>query len=288
MLSPVLDHVVINARDRFDETATIYERLGFALTSLGRHTLGSINRLAVFATDYLEILGIDPAATTPRLELMRTPVGLNGLVFASTDADALYSAMHDRGAPVEPPLAFSRPVALPAGAAEARFRVVRVTPEAAPYGRVYFCEHLTPELVWRDEWRRHPNGVHSIERMVIATPEPDETARLYRRLFGDAALLPCAGGWTIGMGGARLDLLDPTQVAAELGETPDRAGMAALTFVTASLAATRHALAGASVRPSIDTETRVVIPAACAFGVVLEFVAGLHIIPPGQTFTWRP
>src|ERR1700693_946839 len=89
MIAAVLDHVVVNARDRFDAAALCYRRLGFALTPHGRHTLGSVNRLAVFARDYLELVGVDPAAAAPRAELLRTPVGLNGLVFATEDADAL-------------------------------------------------------------------------------------------------------------------------------------------------------------------------------------------------------
>jgi catechol 2,3-dioxygenase-like lactoylglutathione lyase family enzyme len=279
--SPVLDHVVINVRDRFDEGAGIYERLGFDLTPLGRHTLGSMNRLAVFDKDYLELLGIDPEAAALRVELLRTPMGLNGLglnglVFAAADADALHRDLAGRGAPVEPPLAFSRPVALAGGEAEARFRVVRVMPEVVPYGRVYFCQHLTPELVWRDEWRRHANGVHSIRRMVIAVPEPEEAAAPYRRLFGASALVPRVGGLTLVMGGARLDLLSPAEVATELGETPHQAGMAALTLVTSSLDAARHALAAGGVRPRIDETRRIVIPAASAFGVTLEFVEALR------------
>ena len=39
------------------------------------------------------------------------------------------------------------------------FRTVRMQPGVVPAGRVYFCHHFTRHLVWRDEWRRHPNGV---------------------------------------------------------------------------------------------------------------------------------
>ena len=55
--SPVLDHVVVDVRDRIDEAAECFRSLGFQLTPRGRHTLGSVNHLAMFATDYLELLG---------------------------------------------------------------------------------------------------------------------------------------------------------------------------------------------------------------------------------------
>ena len=36
---PVLDHAVVNVRDRIDEAAATYARLGFTLTPRGYHTL---------------------------------------------------------------------------------------------------------------------------------------------------------------------------------------------------------------------------------------------------------
>src|SRR5437763_2868128 len=77
-ISPVLDHVVIDVRDRIDEAMRCFQSLGFNLTPRGRHTLGSVNHLAMFATDYLELLGF--AGDAVRAEIMRFPVGLNGLV----------------------------------------------------------------------------------------------------------------------------------------------------------------------------------------------------------------
>ena len=77
---PVLDHVVIDVRDRMDEALATFAGLGFQLTPRGHHTLGSMNHLAMFATDYLELLGFG-AGGGSRPELAPFPVGLNGLVF---------------------------------------------------------------------------------------------------------------------------------------------------------------------------------------------------------------
>src|SRR5205807_10427334 len=88
-LSPVLDHVVIDVRDRIDEAVRCFQSLGFQLTPRGRHTLGSVNHLAMFATDYLELLGF--AADAIRPEIMRFPVGLNGLVFKTGNADSVHA-----------------------------------------------------------------------------------------------------------------------------------------------------------------------------------------------------
>ena len=77
-----LDHVVINARDDMDRAADIYRRLGFTLTERGYHSLGSINHLAMFGTDYLELIAVPKGATTGRMDLLTFPFGLNGLAAA--------------------------------------------------------------------------------------------------------------------------------------------------------------------------------------------------------------
>ena len=108
---PVLDHVVIDVRDRMDEAARRFPSLGFHLTPRGHHTLGSMNHLAMFATDYLELLGFGGDGAS-RPELARFPVGLNGLVFKTADADAVHAHAAAAGLPILPVQSFSRPVAL--------------------------------------------------------------------------------------------------------------------------------------------------------------------------------
>ena len=181
--SPVLDHLVIDVRDQIDEAMRRFSALGFQLTPRGRHTLGSVNHLLMFTTDYLELLGFGESGAT-RLEIARFPAGLNGLVFKTTDAEAVYRDAEAAGLPVLPVQAFSRPVALDGATRDARFRTTRLDPDKITIGRVYFCEHLTPELVWRPEWQAHPNGASAITRMVVATADPQRTAVLFRDLFG--------------------------------------------------------------------------------------------------------
>src|ERR1700712_4221331 len=106
---PAIDHVVVNARDRLDEAAAIYHRLGFTLTPRGHHTLGSSNNLAILGTDYIELLGVVPGVGN-RTDVLDWPAGLNGLAFKTFDSDATFAALQDAGAPVLPPQQFSRPV----------------------------------------------------------------------------------------------------------------------------------------------------------------------------------
>jgi len=242
------DHLVVNAGKRLDAAETCYRGLGFVLTPRSYHTLGSINHCAVFGTDYLELVGVDTQAKEVRAELLRYPDGLNGIVFATDDAAGLYARLAAAGAPVEPPADFSRPVMLADGAHEARFRTMRVKAEAAPYGRVYFCQHFTPELVWREEWRRHPNGASGIARAVILTPEPERTAALYRQLFGDEAVARIADGLSLSLAPARLDMV--TRAWGLSAQAEER-------------------LLGVALRTTAEPR---LIPAQQAFGAVLELV----------------
>jgi hypothetical protein len=274
---PALDHVVVNARDNLPGAAECYRRLGFHLTPLGRHTIGSMNHLAIFASDYLELVGFEAGSAAARGDLLRSPAGLDGLVFATEDADAVHGAMASAGVATGDVGAFSRPVELASGAEDASFRVVRLTQEAMPYGRVYFCQHLTRRLVWRDEWRHHPNGVVGVARAVIAAVDPDGTAELYRRMFGAAAVRPAEGGFSLVVGLSRFDILTPAAVDAAFGAAaPAMAGqpvrMAALTFRTLSLAQAGRALTAGGVS-CLERPDRILVAAADAFGATLEFVA---------------
>src|SRR6201987_6460729 len=97
--SPVLDHVVIDVRDHINEAMRCFTSLGFQLTPRGHHTLGSVNHLAMFATDYFELLGFGELGAT-RTEIARFPVGLTGLVFKTADADLVHRRADASGLPV--------------------------------------------------------------------------------------------------------------------------------------------------------------------------------------------
>jgi hypothetical protein len=273
---PTLDHVVVNARDQLDEAAACYRRLGFTLTPRGRHTLGSINHLAIFGTEYLELIAA-PAGETRRAEILAAPRGLNGLVFGSEDAEATHTALVARGVPVERWQQFSRPVELPGGAEDATFRTVHLSPGVAPAGRLYFCQHLTRHLVWRDEWRHHPNGVLGVAAAVIAAEHPETLGDLFRRMFGEAAVRAIDGGVTLAVGLSRFDVLTPAGVAGRFGDAaPNGDGrvsyMAGLVFRTAALEQAAKALAAGEVGFRREAD-RIVVPAAAAFGAALVFVA---------------
>jgi hypothetical protein len=275
MPGATLDHVVVDARDRMDEAVRIYQTLGFQLTPRGYHTLGSINHLAIFGTNYLELLGFGEGSAM-RPELAAFPFGLNGLVFKTDDAEATFRHAQAAGVPALPANAFSRPVELDGRAQDAWFRTTRVPPDASGIGRVYFCEHQTPELVWRPEWQAHPNGAKEMVRVVVATRDASRQATLFAKLFGKDAVTERADGSTeLSMSGGGAVVLAP--VAETIGKlreaAPDPAGradfMAALAIRVVSVPAVARLLHGV---PGIVVEPhRVTIPARAAMNTALLF-----------------
>ena len=277
---PTLDHVVVNVRDRMDEAEAVYRRLGFTLTPRGYHTLGSINHLAIFGTDYLELIGArsdDPG----RRDILGWPLGLNGLVFGTEDSASTHAALAAAGVPILPPVEFSRPVETPDGTVrDATFRTVRLPHEAVPAGRLYFCHHFTRDLVWRDAWRHHANGTVGVACAIIAAREPAAMGGLFRSMFGTDAVSTIPHGLRLCVGLSRFDVVIPQAVEAAYGDAAaDPAGrdtwMAALVLRTRSTEAARRALQHGAIAVAAGRAgfgAGIVVPAMSAFGVILEFV----------------
>ena len=154
---------------------------------------------------YLELVGL-PETGPQRQDLKDSPFGLNGIVVASGDAEATHARLAGAGFAVGPPVAFSRPVTVDGGEAEARFRTVRLPAGLFPAGRVYHCEHLTPDLVWRPEWFAHPNGFTGLDGVTVESPKPDVEAHLYAAACGATAEAE-EGRWRIRLGDASLTIV---------------------------------------------------------------------------------
>jgi Glyoxalase-like domain len=271
---PTLDHVVVNVRDRIDAGLETWRRLGFTMTPRGHHTLGSMNHLAILGSEYLELIAAAPGATR-RPEILAAPFGLNGLVFGTENSAGVYAALREAGVPVEAPLEFSRPVELAEGSRDATFRTVHITAGTVPAGRVYFCHHLTRDLVWRDEWRHHANGAVGIERAVIAAREPEALGALFARMFGEDAVRRIGTGYSLALGLSRFDVITPDALFREFADAAPAADgreqyMAALTVRTRSLELAAAALGAGRINGVRREADRIVVPATETLGVTLE------------------
>jgi hypothetical protein len=281
-ISPSIDHVVISVAEELDAAQRQYQKLGFFLTPRGHHTLGSSNHLAIFDKNYLELLGFEAKnAGVRRPGVWNASRGLSGLAFKTQDADNFFNAIKAHGVALEgeAPQAFSRPVDLGDGSSrDARFRTFRLDPAATPNRRYFFCQHLDPDLVWRDEWKKHPNGVAAITRVVVEAKEPATSIDLLARTFGSNFISPIKSGQRLQTPTGTVDVISREAAAAEFGNAlaprpDDNDRKIALTLRVRSLAETRKFLQQNGIGIIDPSANAIIVPAHEAFGVALEFIS---------------
>lgn len=267
------DHAVLNLRDELDAGEVLFRSLGFTVAPRGYHTLGSMNHAIVFNDNYLELVGINPASANPRKELLDWPVGLNGLVYGSGDIAATTARLQSQGLPSLEPKAFGRPVTIAGATAEARFRTVHLAREFFPAARLYFCQHLTPELVWHPSFMRHPNTAGAITRIIVAaTDGPAQAAALARTVGVHIPAQP-----QVDFGGVRVDFTPPPQLATQYGANINLDGplprIVGISIGVQSIAALEKSVdprwRGRLGRPG---PRRRIVAAAQCFGAMIEFL----------------
>lgn len=277
-MAPAIDHAVINVLRDMDAAARRFSDLGFNLTPRGHHSLGSINHLMVFDHDYLELVGLPDGDGPVRREVADSPAGLNGLVFATPDAARLQRDLVASGIPAQPPLGFDRPVTIDGATRRASFRTVRLDAGWVQGGRVYYCQHETPDLVWRPDWQRHRNRVHALAGMTIAVPDPAlETARYLALGAAVARTQASAEESTLAFGDFTLRLVTASLYIARFGTLGCDPGgrdafMGALELRSRALSQVRECLARADIAGAEQSATTITLPAIGLFNAVVTFV----------------
>jgi hypothetical protein len=204
-----IDHLITLARNR-EAARALLTRMGFDLTERGEHPgRGTSNHLAFFGRCYWELLCVD-TPTPENAALRQRGSGLAGCALRTGDAarDALLARA--LGAQASEPEEITRPVKVDGDWQTARFRLSMLQPSAPVDAYLFFCQHLTPELVWPPEPRDHPNGAYRIRAVHVAGPSRDEARR------GFEALLGTGGG------------IEPTITYDSAGDYRDRFGDTAL------------------------------------------------------------
>ena len=177
-----LDHIAINVKDKMDEAYQLFSKLGFTLTPRGYHSLGSINHSMVFKNDYLELIGIPRGQPITRPELKKAEIGINGLVFKSNDIKKTYQHLLNNQLSNIPPRKFSRPVDINGIENEAKFETVSIKDNVFKAGRIYFCDHLTPNLVWIPDYISHQNNVLGTTEITLIDSNPLSILKNFKKI----------------------------------------------------------------------------------------------------------
>ncbi len=272
----LLDHIVINVQTKLDEAEDAFRLLGFTVTERGHHTIGTSNHLSIFQEHYLELLGTELGRPAPQTDFSSGPMGVSALALKVRDCEQLYRELTRRGLPAQQPQSFSRPVKLAAGTSDAKFTILRLGPTPLEGIQVFFCQHLTPQLVWRPEWQQHRNGAFRISHLIIAASDPMHVAEIFGQLAAEHTVRRTPAGCEILSGGCRIEVLKPSQLGERIQvEVPVAAGasarVVAIGLQTRSVGAAIDILSQAKIPGIHSGNGRLMVPASQAMGVALEF-----------------
>jgi hypothetical protein len=198
-----LDHVAHFVPD-LDAAARLLESLGFTPTPESAHRAqgapaGTSNRCLMFEEGYIEILA--PTMDTPNARRVRADMarydGVHLACFGTPDAAFEHARLAAQGFEPEPLVNLSRTVD---GGDTVRFSVVYAPPEKMPEGRIQYCQQLTPEVIWKDAYTSHENGVTGLAAVYVVADDPAQAAARWARFSG---LLPRSEGERVCLQAAR-------------------------------------------------------------------------------------
>jgi hypothetical protein len=151
-----IDHLFTVTTDREAASAAL-SQMGFALTERGEHPgRGTSNHLMFFGRCYWELLAID--APGPASALLGRTSTLMGCALRTQDASADAAAAVRVGAAAGATEPVTRPVRFQGEWQTARFTIAPLTPAVPADVYFFFCQHLTPQLVWPRARVVHANG----------------------------------------------------------------------------------------------------------------------------------
>ncbi|MBC6440887.1 MAG: VOC family protein [Rhodospirillales bacterium] len=273
-----IDHLVVDTDD-LDGARDVWARLGFTMTPRGRHPQwGTGNYCTMFENDYLELIGVvDPselAANAAHRGERKQGRGLSAVAFASKDAEASAATLREAGIEPDDPKDLSRLLEGDEGTSEPRFHILHLPADATPLIPMFLCRHLTPELVRRPDWLRHPNGARRIASVVIPAAEPLSSVAALERLFGGAAVAMTDNTVTVRAGGQTVVFASHDDLNAlypDLLPVPGEARCpAVVTLAVNDLGNTAGHLAKSGV-PILRDAASVMVAAEDACGIALVF-----------------
>jgi catechol 2,3-dioxygenase-like lactoylglutathione lyase family enzyme len=166
----LVDHVIVAVRD-LDAAAARWRALGFVLSDRGVHpTRGTANFCIAFPNAYLELLSTNGPDCREAflLDLLARREGGASLALAMDDPAQVHDALRAHLPGIEPPVVGSREIHGRDGVKPIAFDVQRIPVGALLPGRVFFCGHRNPELVYDPALFGHANGARALRRVVTA------------------------------------------------------------------------------------------------------------------------
>ncbi len=280
--SLTLDHVAHFVPDP-DDAASALEKLGFTLTpfSAQSHRLeagaplvpaGTGNRCMMFTRGFVECLA--PTGDTPIANQLRAAIarytGVHLIAFGTAAPEIDHARLTERAFAPLTPVALQRQIDTPHGADTARFTVVRVPPGTMAEGRIQFCRHHTPQLVWQPQWLTHANHAVALTAVILCVEDPTVAAARYALFTG----LKAAGtgeDWHLDTRRGRLLFSTPATIKRIFNTEPPRLPwIAGYVLASDDLAATRkHIVSTGYAHGALDRRRLYVTPPPGVGGIIV-------------------
>lgn len=229
-----LDHIGIAVHD-LTQARAIYRKLGFNLTDLSIHSgqpsvdgksqpLGSGNHCAMFRQGYMELIGnVYPDRPSSVAPFLKTRHGGFIAAFGCESADEAYEAAVRNFPNTQKPVALERMVAnSEGGSAKAQFRNVLMGTEF-PEARLLLIQHLTRDVIWREQEMVHANGVVALLGAQFLVVDSAEAACRYGCLVS-ARPETRSGGAGLRLEGQMLQFFDENKNDAPKAYCPSMCG----------------------------------------------------------------
>lgn len=246
---------------------------------------GSGNRCVMLREGYLEFLtptGDTPIAHQLRIAIQRyTGVHLVALGTVAPEAD--HARLDKQGFKPLTPVALQRKIGTSEGKDTARFTVVRVPPGTMVEGRIQFCQHHTPQLLWQPRWTAHANGARGLAAVILCVADPQEAAQRYARYCGLLAQI-ADGQWRIDTQRGVLLFVTPDAIEQTYGLTaPALPWIAGYVLTCNSVEHTQRALTHGGCDTRLLDDGRLLMPWPASVGGFVVFQnpgAALPVIRP--------
>jgi catechol 2,3-dioxygenase-like lactoylglutathione lyase family enzyme len=280
-----LDHVALVVSD-LDRASEIYSRMGFTLSPRSSHKgslepdgpvepWGTGNHCAMFATGYLEILGItDKKRHSEHVQVLLDEYeGLHLIALGCVEAEAEANNIRHRLGKGAEPYAVSRDVPMTDGSSkQATFNILQLPDESFPEADLFLIEHRNKDVIWQPDMLSQPNGVVGLSEVIVCSDDIQDTAG---RLSAALGISPTGSSdslvFELARGTIKIITRDALGVLFAGIQPPKLPWVAAVEFLTADTGATGKYLQenGFKVRKLRDDS--VWIDATQADGAVVIF-----------------
>ena len=184
-----LDHVLIAVRD-LDATRDSYSALGFQVTPEGRHPgRGTSNRLVVFGPDYLELISVresEEKLFRPNLApFLEKREGLFLFAIGTTGLHAHVKNLRAKGVSISKPIVGGRQAE--DGSTAYSWTQAEIDPKDTPGCQTFLIQH---DHLFDQRYTEpcnptdHQNGVIGIHSLTLSTADAQESADVWKGLFG--------------------------------------------------------------------------------------------------------